>query len=102
MGSTKHETMVEAVEISIAEALKDKRIDKKKHAAMIQAVRELAARADIGDIKDNVTFPTLLKYLVALGLTPDEITETKKPPKKNATTNERMVKKFKNYGGVNA
>jgi len=60
-----------AVEQSISAAIAAGTVDAKEHAAMIQAVRDLADRAERNDPeRDNVTYPTLLKYLTAMGMTP--------------------------------
>ena len=66
-------TMEEAVNMSIEAAIKADKIDEVAHAAPIQALRELAKRAEIASEKDNVTYPTMLKYMDALGLLPDEV-----------------------------
>ena len=64
-------TVSEAVEKSISAAIAAGKVDADGHAAALQALRALAAKADLCSEKDNVTFPTLLKYLAALGMLPD-------------------------------
>ena len=66
-------TMDEAVETSIQAAIRAGRISETDHAAPIQALRELAKRAMVASEKDNVTYPTMLKYMDSLGLLPDEV-----------------------------
>ena len=92
-------TLSEAVETSIEAALKAKRIDAKEHAAMIEAVRLLAEKADNVSSNDNVTFPTLLKYFTALGLTPEQSIEVVKKDKRKSTT-ERLSAKYRKRGGI--
>ena len=64
---------------SVNEAVRDGRLDRKKHGALIEAARKMAATMDrpgwpIIDGKfDNVTPSTFQKYLEALHLTPDSI-----------------------------
>ena len=61
---------------SISEAVKDGRLDRRKHGALIEAARKLAMTMDregwpIIDGKfDNVTPSTFQKYCEALRLTP--------------------------------
>ena len=65
-------SMVEAVTESINAGLANGSIDSKKHAAPIEALQKIALYIDSPDFdfgKDNVTFPTLLKYMTALGFT---------------------------------
>lgn len=73
-------TMDEAVETSIQAAIKAGKINETDHAAPMQALRELAKRSMVASEKDNVTFPTMLKYMDSLGLLPDEVVK--------ATTND--------------
>jgi hypothetical protein len=83
-------TMQEAVERSISAAVEAGTVDADAHAAPLQALRQLAVRADTTDQeRDNVTLPTMLKYLTALGMLPtfDAQTEQPKPPK---TSLEKM------------
>ena len=63
-------TLEQAVNTSINAALESGVIDATTHAAPIQALRELAKRAAIMSEKDNVTFPTMLKYMQAMGIMP--------------------------------
>ena len=66
-------TIEEAVNMSIDAAIKAGKIKRVEHAAPIQALKALARRADVASEKDNVTFPTMLKYMDSLGLLPDEV-----------------------------
>ncbi len=91
-------SMVEAVEVSINAAIKAERIDKNEHAAMIEAIRQLAVKADAASENDNVTFPTMLKYFTALGMVPCEIVQTKKNGKKSTT--EKLSAKYRKRGGI--
>lgn len=92
-------TMIEAVETSINAALEAKTIDAKKHAAMIEAVKQLAVKADDALPNDNVTYPTLLKYFTALGLVPEQSVEIVKQGKRKNTT-ERLAAKYRMHGGT--
>ena len=62
---------------SISEAVNDGRLDRKKHGALIEAARKLAATMDregwpiIDGRFDNVTPSTYQKYCEMLHLTPD-------------------------------
>ena len=64
---------------SISEAVKDGRLDRRKHGALIEAARKLAATMDregwpiIDGRFDNVTPSTYSKYCEMLHLTPDEV-----------------------------
>lgn len=64
---------------SISEAVKDGRLDRRKHGALIEAARKLAATMDregwpiIDGRFDNVTPSTYKQYLEMLHLTPNEI-----------------------------
>lgn len=91
-------SMVEAVNTSIEAAIASKRIDEKEHAAMIEAVRQLAFKADEASPNDNVTFPTLLKYFTALGLVPVQSIEVVKKEKRKTTT-EKLSAKYRKRGG---
>lgn len=62
----------QAVDESIAAAVAAKAVDAKAQAAPIEALRLMADRVDADpESKDNVTFPTMLKYMDALGILPD-------------------------------
>lgn len=64
-------TMQEAIETSISAAISAGTVDPEAHAAALQALRQLAERADNNDPeRDNVTYPTMLRYLSALGMVP--------------------------------
>ena len=86
-------TMTEAVNTSIDAAIKAGRISEVDHAAPIQALRELAARAEVASERDNVTYPTMLKYMDSLGLLPDEVVKAKAPDGKQSSM-ARMRGKF--------
>ncbi len=58
----------EAMETTITTALSRGIIDEKLHAGPIACVRELASRADMLSENDNVTLPTMLKYLQSMGI----------------------------------
>lgn len=91
-------SMIEAVETSIKSSIDAGRIDKTEHAAMIEAVRQLAVKADAASDNDNVTFPTMLKYFTALGMVPCEVIQTKKIGKKSTT--EKLSAKYRKRGGI--
>ena len=63
-------TIAEATEATIAEAIERGIVDERLHAAPIACVRELARRADAmeGNVNDNVTLPTMLKFLASMGI----------------------------------
>lgn len=62
---------------SVSEAIKDGRLDRKKHGALIEAARKLAETMDrdgwpiIDGRFDNVTPSTYKQYCEALHLTPE-------------------------------
>lgn len=64
---------------SISEAVKEGRLDRRKHGALIEAARKLAATMDregwpiIDGRFDNVTPSTYKQYCEMLHLTPDEV-----------------------------
>ena len=89
----KYESIADAVDISINAAIKANRINEVDHAAPIQALRALARRADVASEKDNVTFPTMLKYMDSLGLLPDEVIRATTPSGKSSSMT-RMRGKF--------
>ena len=60
--------IADEMERTIAEATARGIIDPELHAGPIACVRDLACRADLAGENDNVTFPTLLKYLGAMGV----------------------------------
>ena len=72
-------TVLSRFNTSVNEAVKDGRLDRKKHGALIEAARKLAATMDregwpiIDGRFDNVTPSTYQKYCEMLHLTPDEI-----------------------------
>ena len=61
-------TIAEATEITITEAVERGVVDEKLHAAPIACLRELAARADLASENDNVTLPTMLKFMASMGI----------------------------------
>ena len=64
--------LTEAIETSIAAAIRAGVVDERMHAAPIEGLRMLAKRAESADPeKDNVTLPTMLKYLAALNMLPE-------------------------------
>lgn len=79
-------SMVESVEITIKAAVAAGIVDRKLHAAPIEAVRMLAERADTMSDSDNVTLPTMLKYLGAMGIV--DIPKRGRPPKEKAETDD--------------
>lgn len=64
----------DAVNTTVEAAIKAGKLDRNLHAAPIEIMRSLARTADqpdfpcVGKSYDNVTIPTLLKYLQSLGL----------------------------------
>ena len=94
-------TVTEAVERSIAAAIEAGTVDEEAHAAPLQALRTLAVRADQADPeRDNVTLPTMLKYLTALGMLPDTDIAAAKAPK--AGSIGRMRGKVRAFDGGRA
>ena len=61
-------TISDAMETTIAEGIRAGIIDPKLHAGPSECIRALAKRADWQTENDNVTMPTLLKYLASLNL----------------------------------
>ena len=86
----------DALNQSIREAVKDGRIDRKKHGALIEAARKLATMMDDPDWPivrgklDNVSPTVFLKYCEKLGLDVDA------PPKAKKVEDEIAVK---DHGG---
>jgi len=75
-------TVTEAAETTISTAIERGIVDERLHAAALAAVRMLAAKADesvYSEKVDNVTLPTLLKYLDALGIVGATVREAAKP-----------------------
>lgn len=60
--------IAEATETTITEAIQRGIVDERLHAAPIACVRELAKRADSASENDNVTLPTMLKFLASMGI----------------------------------
>ncbi|MBR2835907.1 MAG: hypothetical protein IKE43_09420 [Coriobacteriales bacterium] len=91
--------MVDAVNESINAAIDAGTLDPKKQSAPICALLKMAEVVDAGvSEKDNVTFPTMLKYMVALGMMPQEVKEVKMSISKT----DRLKGKFSKFGGKNA
>lgn len=86
------ESMLEAVNLSVTEAVKTGKLDRKKHAAVIRALRLLAQTADEGRPNDNVTLPTMLKFLTTLNLVPAPEVVDKKPAVKVSSLDEMRAK----------
>ena len=94
-------TMQEAVGTSIDAAISAGTVDADAHAAALQALRQLAVRADTCDPeKDNVTYPTMLKYLTALGMVPIPKPDDGKAPKPKSTLAQAREKS--RYGKLKA
>lgn len=89
---------------SVSAAVKDGRLDRKKHGALIEAARKLAETMDregwpiIDGRFDNVTPSTYKQYCEMLHLTPDA-----KPEEAAQTQNMRLVgnSKWKKETAVN-
>ena len=95
-------TVTEAVERSISAAIEAGTVDEVAHAAPLQALRTLAQRADSCDPeRDNVTLPTMLKYLTALGMLPEREAEERQPAR-GAGSMVRMRDKFRAFEGGRA
>lgn len=92
--------LTEAIETSIAAAIKAGVVDERMHAAPIEGLRMLAKRAESADPeKDNVTLPTMLKYLAALNMLPEPAAQPAKP---KAGSMRTMRDKFKAFDGGRA
>ena len=79
-------SMTESIEVTIKAAIDAEIINPELHAAPIEAVRMLAERADAMSDSDNVTLPTLLKYLGALNIV--EVPKRGRPPKEKPETDD--------------
>lgn len=75
--------MTDAIEVTIEEAIEQKVIDRKLHAAPIEALRIIAERVDEHVANDYVSLPTMLKYLASLGIVQQPLM-TKKQYKQEA------------------
>lgn len=75
-------TVTEAAEVTIQTALERGMVDQELHAVAIEAIRKLAHDADERPELNSVTYPTMLKYLGAMGIV--DIPTRGKPPKKEA------------------
>lgn len=86
---------VDSVATTINEGVKRGIIDRKLHAAPISVMFKLAETIDdpefpiINDRYDNVSIPTLLKYLQSLGLTMQDAPSEKKDGKKEKSKLEK-------------
>lgn len=93
---------VDSVATTINEAVKRGMIDRKLHAAPISVMLKLAETIDdpefpiINDRFDNVSIPTLLKYMQSLGLTVQE--QPAKETKPKADDMSSMRAKFHAVG----
>lgn len=89
---------------SVSEAVKDGRLDRRKHGALIEAARKLAMTMDregwpiIDGRFDNVTPSTYQKYCEMLHLTPDA-----KPAEAEQPKNMKLIgnSKWKKEQAVN-
>lgn len=65
--------LVEAVDVSVGAMVEDGSLDLKRHAAPIEVLRRLAVIAEgaDGSTSDNVTIPTMIKCMSALGMMPE-------------------------------
>lgn len=89
--------MRDAIEETIDEATRRGIVDPKLHSAPLEAVRLLARKADVMSDNDNVTLPTLLKYMGALGIVvPPEAKPAKAEKPKPITKLDEM--RGKRYG----
>ena len=83
-------TLKKAVEKSISTAIKVGTLDENKHAAAIAGLVGLAEQIDLDPGKNvGAVYPTLLKFLEALHLVPEDIIEA--APKPSARL-EKFVK----------
>lgn len=64
-------SMRECLDASVAEALRSRIISRKEHGALIRAAQICASQIDITDEPNASMLSTMLKYIAALGLTPD-------------------------------
>ena len=78
-------TVLQAFETSIAEAVKDGHLEQRKHGAIIEAARTVAAKMDAMEKNDIVSAGTFLKYCDALGIVP-ESAQHSAPKKKTKLT----------------
>ena len=87
--------IVDSVTTTINEAVKRGMIDRKLHAAPISVMLKLAETIDdpefpiINDRFDNVSIPTLLKYMQSLGLTAQEQPTKEAKPKADGMSSMR-------------
>ena len=90
---------VDAVRTTLNEAIKRGAIDRDLHAAPISVMLTIAETIDnpefpiIDNRYDNVSIPTLLKYLQAMGLTVTDV----KPQKKEERPEDALDKISKKF-----
>ena len=93
--------IAEATETTLAEAIERGIVDKRLHAAPIACVRELARRADCAGENDNVTLPTMLKFLASMGIIEQPTTvrapRTIQPEPPKSKLDEARGSKFKRF-----
>lgn len=97
------QTVAEAAETTISEAISRGIVDDRLHATHVAAIRMLAAKADesvFSDKVDNVTLPTLLRYLDALGIVGEPVEQAAKQQPK--TSLDGMRRKFRSVSGGRA
>ena len=82
--------MRDAIEETIDEAIKQGIVDTKLHSAPLEAVRLLARKADVMADGDNVTLPTMLKYLGALHIV--DVPQRGRPKKERPADDEQPGK----------
>lgn len=79
-------TVSEAMELTIETAIERGIIDPKLHAGPIEAIRQLCADADARPEVNHITYPTMLKYLGAMGIV--DIPKRGRPPKEKPETDD--------------
>ena len=90
----------DALRVSIDSAIRDKRINKQDHGAIIEAALKVAAVMDepewpiVRGKIDNVSPSVFLKYCEALGLSPDVDVKAKKDKPKSKMTAFTSSSKF--------
>lgn len=91
------ETMRECLDESIDGALKDKLLVKSRHGALIKAAQRCADRIDNADEVSPSLLSTMLNYIRALGLAPDNEAVNRRyaqAPKKKESSLDGMRKSF--------
>lgn len=99
-------TVLSRFNTSVNQAVKDGRLDRQKHGALIEAAKKMAATMDregwplIDGKFDNVTPSTFQKYCEALHLTPDTMKAVQAEPaeakEKKRVGNSRWKKETAN------